>query len=158
MIPVGTRYEELTDNMNNTDDDNKSVILETLHRIPDKLSIKKDIFDVLRKDIQLKQIVLYRKQLIKEGLITEENPDDPDSRVEITTEGYNAIEFYGNYIAYKKEQEKLYKSRKNLEYLREKNVRLNNINVIIGIISFIAGILLSDPIKSILKRLIQGDG
>lgn len=157
MVPVGTRYEELTIYMNYTDDQLKSLILEALHRIPDKLSIRKSILEPLGIDIELHTIAICEKQLIKEGLIIEVSPGDPDSIVEITTEGYNAIEFYGNYLAYKKEQEKLFKSRKNLEYLHEKNIRLNNINIIIGIISFIAGILLSDPIKNILKLLMPGD-
>ena len=46
----------------------------------------------------------------------------------------------------------LLNTEKKIIYLKEKNILLKNINLEIAIITFIAGILLSDPIKKLLKH------
>lgn len=48
-------------------------------------------------------------------------------------------------------------SKRSLQYLKERNIRLVNMNINVGIITFIAGILLSDQVKNILKQWLEDD-
>lgn len=92
------------------------IILEALYRIPDYLSIQKNILEPLN----------------------------------IKTD--TAIEIFGTYEAYSQEQKRTALSQREVQYLKEKNIRLKNLNIIVGMISFILGILLSSPIKNILRQ------
>lgn len=47
--------------------------------------------DELQTKLFPEQLISYRKQLVMEGLITEEEPDEVHSLVEITPKGYEAI-------------------------------------------------------------------
>lgn len=144
--------------MDYTDDQLKNIILQVLHRIPDKLSIQKNILSPLKIELDASRLSIIRNQLVKEGLLMEEDSKDSNSLVEITKAGYDAIEFYGNYANYKKQQDKFRRLRQETAYLKARNLRLKNVNMIVGIISFILGILLSDPIKSILKQWMTNGG
>ena len=90
-----------------------------------------------------------------EGLIIEENPNEIDSPIEITPEGYQAIQIFGSYQSYiADKQDAMQMERKN-EKLKLKYMKLRNINIIVTILltflSFIAGILLSDQVKKLLQ-------
>lgn len=61
---------------------------------------------------------------------------------------------YSQYLESKKEDKKI---NVQIKRLTRDNIRLKNLNIVIGIISFIAGILLSSPIKSILKLWLEAD-
>lgn len=78
--------------------------------------------------------------------------------LEITKEGYEAIEYFDDYVAYKKEQKKYNNVQRELDYLKAKNIRFTNLNLFVGLISFILGILLSSPIKRILMQWLTSDG
>lgn len=147
--------------MDSFDDNFKNTILLDLYKSPLKKRIQYDIFDLLNIRLYPSQLKSYRKQLVAEGLIKEENSDEEDSPIEITPEGYRAIQLFGTYQEYLKESKKMALSEREVLYLKERNIRLRNLNIIVGTICFIvgsiSGILLSDPIKSILKQWLGGD-
>ena len=123
----------------------KGIILSNLYRDPHKKRIQHDIMDELQTKLFPEQLISYRKQLVMEGLITEEEPDEVHSLVEITPKGYEAIQTFGSYQAYIAESEVM-KSR----YLRLKTISIV-ITTLLSILSFITGILLSDLVKGIIK-------
>lgn len=110
----------------------------------DKLDTK--LFDV--------QLVMYRKQLVMEGLIIEENPNEVHSFIEITPKGYKAIQTFGSYQSYIYHQQKGIKIQRENEIMKSRYLKLKTISILITtlltVLSFIAGILLSDPIKELL--------
>lgn len=140
-------------------DDNRlaDIILQALYHVPDFLSIQDNILAPLKIEVTDKKIMLIRRHLFMQGMIEEQDSNDVYSLVKITPEGYQAIDLFGTYDAYCKEQKKMALSQREILYLKERNIRLKNLNIIIGIISFIAGILLSSPIKSILKLWLEAD-
>lgn len=146
--------------MEYTDDQIKNKILQILHKLPDKMLLRKNILEPLKIDIEPVHARILYIQLMREGLIKEYEmkPDDEDFVLEITKEGYEVIEYFEDYIAYKKEQKKYKNVQRELDYLKAKNIRLTNLNLIVGIISFILGILLSSPIKRILMQWLTSDG
>ena len=158
VVPVGTRYEEysLYYTMNNNDKI-ADIILQALHHIPDYLSIRDNILTPLKIDVSDKEVMLIRRRLAMLDLIEEQEPNSPVSLIKITPKGYQAIEYFGTYEAYCKEQKKLATSEREILYLKEKNIRLKNLNIIIGIISFIAGLLLSTPARNILRQWLVSD-
>lgn len=111
-----------------------------------------DWIDVKLLDTQL---ITYRKQLVMEGLITEEEPDEVHSLIEITPKGYEAIQTFGSYQAYIIDQQRAIKIQRESEIMKSRYLRLKIIGIIIttslSILSFIAGILLSDQVKGILQ-------
>lgn len=135
----------------------KDTILRDLYKIPVRKKIQRDIFGALGINLHQVQLYAYRKQLVAEGMIAECNPQEEDCEVEITVKGYEAIQMFGSYQAYCKEKKKQAMSERSLQYLKERNLRLVNMNIIVGIITFIAGILLSDQVKNILKQWLEGD-
>lgn len=141
-----------------TDEEFADTVMEALYRIPDYLSIHRNIVEPLNLKIDEIHIRIVCRRLLLEGLIEECNSDQKGSLVRITQEGYKAINLFDTYTSYKKEAKKISLSEREITYLKEKNIRLKNLNLIIGIVSFIAGILLSTPIKSILRQWLIGDG
>ncbi len=140
-------------------DDNRlaDIILQALYHVPDYLSIQDNILVPLKVEETDKKIMLIRRRLFMQGMIEEQDSADIYSLVKITPKGYQAIDLYGTYDAYCKEQKKMKLSQREILYLKERNIRLKNLNIIIGIISFIGGILLSSPIKNILKLWLEAD-
>lgn len=138
----------------------KNTILCDLYKLPVRKRIQKDIFTPLDIHLHSVQLFTYRKQLVAEGLVQEFNPAEEDCEIEITTKGYEAIQLHGNYQNYCMEKKKQVLSERSLQYLKERNLRLKNLNIIISIISFITGsitgVLLSDPIRNILRRWMEG--
>lgn len=140
-------------------DDNRlaDIILQALYHVPDYLSIQDNILYPLKIEVTDEKIMLIRRRLFMQGMIEEQDPDDVHSLVKITPKGYQAIDLFATYDAYCKEQKRMKISQREILYLKEKNIRLKNLNIVIGIISFIAGILLSSPIKNILKLWLEAD-
>lgn len=143
------------------DEDLLNIILQALYRIPDYLSIQKNILIPLNIKSEESTIMILRKRLVAEGLIEEKEPESPSSLVKITPKGYQAIRDFDTYKDYEKEQKRMARNQRTIQYLEEKNLRLKNLNIIVGLVSFIigslSGILLSDPIKSILRRWLEAD-
>ena len=130
----------------------KGIILSNLYRDPRKKRIQHDIMDELQTKLFPEQLISYRKQLVMEGLITEEEPDE---LVEITPKGYEAIQTFGSYQAYIANQQKAIKLQRESEIMKSRYLRLKTISIVIttllSILSFITGILLSDLVKGIIK-------
>ena len=133
------------------------IILQALHHIPDYLSVQDNILKPLNMDITDKEIMLVRKRLSMLDLIVEQYPESPKSLIKITPKGYQAIEYFGTYEAYSKEQKKTALTERRIRYLEEKNIELKNLNIIVGVISFIIGILLSGPLKSMLRQWLESE-
>lgn len=133
------------------------IILQALYHVPDHLSIQDNILAPLRIEVSTKKIMLIRRHLFMQGLIEEQDSDDVSSLVKITVKGYQIIDLYGTYDAYCKEQKRMSLTQREILYLKERNIRLKNLNIVIGIIAFITGILLSSPIKNILKLWLEAD-
>ena len=135
----------------------KGIILSDLYCDPRKKRIQYDILDKLQIKLLPEQLISYRKQLIMEGLITEDCPDEIDSPVEITPKGYEIIHLHRSYDAYINSMKQDEELRKESERLQAKYLKLKIYNTVITIfctiISFIAGILLSGPIKQIWQQL-----
>lgn len=135
------------------------IILQALHHIPDYLSVQDNILKPLNMDITDKEIMMIRKRLVAQGLIVEKEPESPLSLIKITSEGYQAIRDFDTYKNYDKEQKRMALSQRRIQYLEERNLRLKNLNILIGIASFLigslSGVLLSDPIKSMLKQWLE---
>lgn len=133
----------------------KDIILRDLYKDPRKKYIQRDIMDYLDVKLFDVQLTSYRKQLVMEGLITEEDPDKVHSLIEITPKGYNAIQTFGSYQAYIADQQKAIKLERESAIMKSRYLKLKTISIVIttllSILSFIAGILLSDQIKGILK-------
>ena len=55
-----------------------------------------------------------------EGLITEEEPDEVHSLVEITPKGYEAIQTFGSYQAYIANQQKAIKLQRESEIMKSR--------------------------------------
>lgn len=89
-----------------------------------------------------------------EGLITESNPNEEDSPIEATLEGYKVIQLYGNYMDYVKAKKKEVSLSRESQKMQQKYLKLKFvctiITIILSILSFITGILLSDRIQNIL--------
>lgn len=134
------------------DDNLADIILQAAYRIPSYISVQKNIFAPLNMESDIKQIMFAQKRLALEGLIEEKDPDSTNSLIKITPKGYYAIEMFETYKSYRKEQKKLALSQHEILFLKERNIRLKNLNIIVGTIFFILGILLSTPIKNILKQ------
>lgn len=132
-------------------------ILQVLHRIPDYISMKNNILIPLKIEIDDVQIMLIRKRLVLEGLIVEKDPDTTDSLIKITPEGYQAIDIFENYLSYKQHKKQGVTLQRevdilNIKYLRLKNISIS-ITIIATIISFMSGVLLSDPVKEWLHKI-----
>lgn len=157
MVPVGTRHKELIiyRYMNSLDTHFKDIILRNLYKHPTSKRIQCDIMDELQVKLHPVQLVEYRKQLVIEELITEENPDEQDSPIEITAKGYEAIETFGSYQTYITNKQKSKYFQHKREIMESRYLKMKTLNIIITmiltIISFITGILLSDQIKELLK-------
>ena len=133
----------------------KGIILSNLYCDPRKKRIQHDIMDELQTKLFPEQLISYRKQLVMEGLITEEEPDEVHALVEITPKGYEAIQTFGSYQAYIADQQKAIKLQRESEVMKSRYLRLKTISIVIttllSILSFITGILLSDLVKGIIK-------
>lgn len=140
--------------MDSLDTHFKDIILRHLYRMPQKQRIQKDIMSRLDTVLLPVQIISYRKQLVMEGLITESNPNEEDSPIEATLEGYKVIQLYGNYMDYVKAKKKEVSLSRESQKMQQKYLKLKFvctiITIILSILSFITGILLSDRIQNIL--------
>ena len=146
--------------MDSLDTHFKDIILRDLYTRPYKKRIQQDIMCWLNVNLTPEQLISYRKQLVVEGLIIDLCPEQDDPPIEITPEGYKAIQYFGTYQNYCQESKKMAMSEREVQYLKERNIRLKNLNIIVGTICFIigsiSGILLSAPIKNILKQWLEG--
>ena len=109
-------------------DDNRlaDIILQALYHVPDYLSIQDNILVPLKVEETDKKIMLIRRRLFMQGMIEEQDSADIYSLVKITPKGYQAIDLYGTYDAYCKEQKKMKLSQREILYLKERNIRLKN--------------------------------
>ena len=138
----------------------KNIILTVLHRFPHKLPLKKIVLDSLKIDTNPETLFPAIKQLVKEGMIIEyPSAGISDLQIEITTKGYEIMEMYDSYINYKKENKRLWETRGEIEKLKAENIRLANLKlsffILTFVVSFISGILLSNPIKNIYTMLLS---
>ena len=78
-----------------------------------------------------------------EGLITEEEPDEIHSLIEITPKGYEAIEKYGSYQSFLAAKTTEIINNTKLTTLNIKQLRIKNLSILINIILAILGILLT---------------
>ena len=100
------------------------------------------------------------KQLVKEDMIIEyPSVSISDLQIEITAKGYEIIEMYDSYINYKIENRKMWKTKEEVEKLKAENIKLSNLKlrffILTSVVSFILGILLSNPIKNIYMILLS---
>nr|DAW68870.1 MAG TPA: hypothetical protein [Bacteriophage sp.] len=143
-----------------TVDELKNIILTVLHRFPHKLSLKKIVLDSLKIDADPEILFPVIKQLVKEDMIIEyPSVSISDLQIEITAKGYEIIEMYDSYINYKKENRKMWKTKGEVERLKAENIKLSNLKlrffILTSVVSFILGILLSNPIKNIYMILLS---
>ena len=143
-----------------TVDELKNIILTVLHRFPHKLSLKKIVLDSLKIDADPEILFPVIKQLVKEDMIIEyPSVSISDLQIEITAKGYEIIEMYDSYINYKKENRKMWKTKEEVEKLKAENIKLSNLKlrffILTSVVSFILGILLSNPIKNIYMILLS---
>lgn len=134
-----------------------TIILQVLHRIPNYISVQNNILIPLKIEIDDVQIMLIRKRLVLEGLIVEKDPDSIKSLIKITPEGYQAIDVFEDYLSYKQHKKQGVTLQRefdvlNIKYLRLKSISIS-ITIMATIISFMSGVLLSDPIKEWLHKL-----
>ncbi len=141
-----------------TEEEFANVVMEVLHRIPDYLSVHRNIVEPLSLNISESRIRIVCRRLLLEELIEVTDFGTKGTMIRITPKGYKAINLFDSYTNYKREAKKIALSEREITYLKEKNIRLTNLNLIIGILSFIAEILLSAPIKSILKQWFVAGG
>ena len=158
VVPGGTRHKELIFYiMDSLGTHFKDIILRDLYCDPRKKRIQYDILDKLQIKLFPEQLISYRKQLVMEELVTEDYPDEIDSPIEVTPKGYELIHLHGSYDAYINSMKQDEELRKESERLQAKYLRLKIYNTVITIfctiISFIAGILLSGPIKQLWQQL-----
>ncbi|WP_212114264.1 hypothetical protein [Bacteroides pyogenes] len=121
----------------------KSIILSDLHHDPRKKRIQHDIMSWIGVNLMDVQLMAYRKQLVMEGLITEESPDEIHSFIEITPKGYEAIEKYGSYQSFLEAQTMEITNKTKLTTLNIKQLRIKNLSILINIILAVLGILLT---------------
>lgn len=77
--------------------------------------------------------------------------------IKITSRGIEMIQLYHGYSQFLESKKTDQEVDAEIKMLTKKNIRLKNMNIVVGIISFIVGLLLSDPIKNILKQwLVNG--
>jgi hypothetical protein len=144
VVPVGTRHKELIFYiMKSLDTHFKDIILRDLYKDPRKKRIQQDIMDKLQTKLFPEQLISYRKQLVMEGLITEEEPDEIHSLIEITPKGYEAIEKYGSYQSFLAAKTTEIINNTKLTTLNIKQLRIKNLSILINIILAILGILLT---------------
>lgn len=133
----------------------KDIILRNLYSDPRKKRIQQDIMDWSGTKLHDAQLISYRKQLVKEELITEEEPDAVDSLIEITSKGYEAIQAFGSYQAYIADQQRVIKLQRESEIMKSRYLKLKTISVVVTTLltalSFIAGVLLSDQVKELIQ-------
>lgn len=140
-------------------DDEKlaNIILQVLHRIPDYISLQSNVFLPLNIEVDNARIMLIRKRLVLEGLIIEKEPASVDSLIKITPEGYQAIDVFEDYPSYKQHKRQGVTLQREVDVLNVKYLRLKNISIsitiIATIISFMSGVLLSDPVKEWLHKI-----
>ena len=141
------------------DDELAELILQVCHNIPDWLSIEENILKPLNRNEDFAKIMIARKRLVMMGLIEEKHPNHPSSQIKITPKGFFAIQNFDTLDKYLKEEKKLHLTERDIRYLQERNIRLKNLNIIVGILSFITGsitgLLLSDPIRNILRQWME---
>jgi hypothetical protein len=131
----------------------KGIILSALYRNPTKKRIQHDIMDPLEVRLFPVQLLSYRKQLVMEGLITDDGSNEVDALIEITPKGYEAIQQYGGYMEYreaqlKEKENKLAYQELERKYLRYK-IRSILVAIVLSIASFITGILLSNQVREL---------
>lgn len=73
------------------------------------------------------QLIGYRKQLVMEGLITEENREELDSPIEVTPKGYEVIHLHGSYGTFINSIQQAEVLRKESEKLQAQNLKLKSI-------------------------------
>ncbi|KAB4494217.1 hypothetical protein GAC87_13415 [Bacteroides thetaiotaomicron] len=131
----------------------KGIILSNLYRDPRKKRIQHDIMDELQTKLFPEQLISYRKQLVMEGLITEEEPDEVHSLVEITPKGYEAIQTFGSYQAYIANQQKAIKLQRESEIMKSRYLRLKTISIVITtLLSILSFITVQSPNQKIPDR------
>ena len=134
---------------------NKNTIMMALYARPIPQRIQSDIMNPLGITLIKEQIDNCRSQLIIENIIKEELSLEKEVPVIITPHGYKMIERYGSYIDYKLAEKNEFFGKLEHDKLQRQMLKVKItatlITVIMSVISFIAGILLSNPIKSIFQ-------
>lgn len=121
----------------------KDIILRDLYKDPRRKRIQRDIMSWYDINLLDTQLISYRKQLVMEGLITEEDPDEVHSLIEITPKGYEAIKKYGSYQSFLDANTMDAINNTKLTTLNIKQLRIKNLSILINIILAILGILLT---------------
>ena len=135
-----------------TDEDILNRIMEVLERYPTPIKLEEMLFKPLNMDVSSHDAYRLRKKLVILGLITEAEDVQKDTPVSLTKEGMLVMIKYKRYTNYLEAIRKEAETDAGIKSLTKANIRLKNLNIAVGLLSFTAGILLSDPIKDLLLR------
>lgn len=118
---------------------------------------QKDIFSPLKMSLEPFHVNRLVGQLVIEGLVKKHESDGLDISIEITSDGYEAIDLFGNYFTFKQNKRQKQELERSVNQLNVRYLRLKTwsivITIISTIISFTVGVLLSDPIKELFHRI-----
>ncbi|MDD4432295.1 MAG: hypothetical protein PHN48_01190 [Parabacteroides sp.] len=135
-----------------TDEDILNRIMEVLERYPTPIKLEEMLFKPLKMDVSSHDAYRLRKKLVILGLITEAEDIKGDTPVSLTKEGMLVMIKYKRYTNYLEAIRKESETDAGIKSLTKANIRLKNLNIAVGLLSFTAGILLSDPVKDLLLR------
>ena len=135
-----------------TDEDILNRIMEVLERYPTPIKLEEMLFKPLNMDVSSHDAYRLRKKLVILGLITEAEDVQKDTPVSLTKEGMLVMIKYKRYTNYLEAIRKEAETDAGIKSLTKANIRLKNLNIAVGLLSFTAGILLSDPVKDLLLR------
>lgn len=135
-----------------TDEDILNRIMEVLERYPTPIKLEEMLFKPLNMDVSTLDAYRLRKKLVILGLITEAEDVQKDTPVSLTKEGMLVMVKYKSYANYINAIRKESETDADIKSLTKANIRLKNLNIAVGLLSFTAGILLSDPVKDLLLR------
>lgn len=138
------------------DEDILNRIMEVLERYPTPIKLEEMLFNPLNMDISRHDAYCLRKKLVILGMITELEDIKGDTPVSLTKEGMLVMIKYKSFTNYLEAIRKESETDADIKALTKANIRLKNLNIAVGLLSFTTGILLSDPVKGLLLRLLFG--
>lgn len=158
VVPVVARYEELMFPyiMEYTDNQIIDLILESAYSVGGYLRFTPTIIN--KRGINFDKDDCERfAELISTLGICDVSHSQNEPLIRITAKGIEMIQLHHGYSKYLESKKMDNRVDAEIKMLTKKNIRLKNMNIVVGIISFIVGFLLSDPIKNILKQWLVGD-
>lgn len=137
-----------------TDDDILNIIMNELYAKAIVLNLCKDIYPKYKINLSINDSIRIKRKIEISGLAERPIHEQLTDDYRITPKGYEAIQNFGNYKRYIKYQKK--KTSIDIFLLPYKKIVgiLNFTHLLFSLISFIIGILLSDPIKDLLSKIL----